>query len=125
MDDEFDPLRFPRDLAIALAAIRRFAALRHGVFLDRPINRRSAKSFPLSAEEAWRRLAALGLEDFHDGPAMDHYHGDRIVWIFGPTIEKTQFYVKVSLPPSGDPLGTGLLIWSFHVARFSMRLPYA
>ena len=32
--------------------------------------------------------------------------------------------VKVSLPPRGDPLGTGLIIWSFHVARFRMRLPY-
>lgn len=124
MDTEFDPLRFPRDLALALAEIRRLAECRHGVFLDRQVNRRTIREFPLSEDDVWRKLADLALEDFHDGPTTDRSDGDRLVWIFGPTIEGTQFYVKVSLPPRGDPLGTGLIIWSFHVARFRMRLPY-
>jgi len=119
-----EALRFPVELVVALDAIQAFARRRHGMFVDRRINRRSARTFLLGAEELWRAIERLQPEDYHDGPTSDHHHSEREVWIFGPMVGGRRFYLKVSLPPEGDPIGTGVIVWSCHPARFGMRLPY-
>ena len=122
--EEPDALRFPVEIVTALAAIHAFARARHGTFVDRRINRRSTRMFLLGTEEVWRAIERLRPEDFHDGPSPDHHHAAREVWIFGPLVGGRRFYLKVSVPPEGDPVGTGVIVWSCHPARFAMRLPY-
>lgn len=119
------PIRFPVELAAALHEIRHYAERRSGTFMDRRINRRSVRRHLVSETEAWIVIRSLGLQDFHRGPQVDHHHPEHAVWVFGPQVAGVRFYVKVSLPPADDPVGTGLIVWSFHEARFDMELPYA
>lgn len=118
-----DPLRFPAELVRALDHVARAVAAGRVAHVPRRSRQEQMDALGLRAEETIRIVASLEIKDFHAGPDADHHRPDRTVWIFGPTVNGCQAYVKLALgfsDPEGDPIA---LLWSLHPARFPMELP--
>ena len=117
-------LRFPADLARALADLRQAIEAGHVRQVDRRINRRLLLHARSDEASMVAVLGALTSADYHAGPLEDHHATHRTVWIFGPRRDGRQLYVKFALTPGVAGEAPHLHLWSFHVARHPLRLPF-
>lgn len=65
-------------------------------------------------------IEALEVEDYAEGPKPDDnplFGG--YVWVFGPEIEGSQFYVKLKVRDCRE-----VFCMSFHLAKYPLRCPY-
>lgn len=125
MDDAPPPhFPFPAELARALADLA--LAIRAGNVhvVDRRVNRRLLLHARSDGASIVALLGTLTSADFHDGPLEDHHASHRTVWVFGPHRDGRQLYVKFAITPgiAGGP--PHLHLWSLHVARHPLALPF-
>lgn len=118
-----DPLRFPAELVRALDHVARAIEAGQVVHMPRRGRQEHLDELGLRVAEIESVMTSLAVRDFHAGPEPDHHRPDREVWVFGPTINGRQAYVKVALGLSEVARVPFVIVWSIHPARFPMELP--
>ena len=118
-----DPLRFSTELVRALDHVARAVAAGQVIHMPRRGRQEHLDGLGLRVAEIESVISSLALRDFHAGPEPDHHRPDREVWVFGPTVNGRQAYVKLALGFTGHESDPFVLLWSLHPARFPMELP--
>lgn len=122
--DDAPHFQFPADLARALADLRQAIDAGHVRLVDRRVNRRLLLHARSDEASMVALLATLTSADYHAGPLEDHHASHRTVWIFGPRRGGLQLYVKFALTPGLAGGAPHLHLWSLHVARHPLSLPF-
>ncbi len=63
-------------------------------------------------------ILSLTCQNYSEGPSEDRTYPGEMVWVFGATVEGTEVYIKLKLPPAGEPT-----CLSFHPAERPMTYP--
>ncbi|MCF0225567.1 MAG: toxin [Fibrobacter sp.] len=89
------------------------------LFLDRDKNVNSLMSLGITRLERLVVVKSIEVEDYSEGPIIDHLNGFGEMWVFGKDVKGQEVYIKITL---GHP-NTNTVVISFHVAEHPMSYP--
>lgn len=86
----------------------------------RLVNTKALASLNLVPNDRTKFINELKVDDFCNGPEIDHNYFDQTIWVFGKQVKGKEIYIKISM----GAFNSRVICISFHPSKRPLSYPF-